>query len=86
MRRSDVPEQTNVYIYFCFMGEGGQEKKWVILAVRTRQAKMPMSAVTPPQGGNKLLACRVQRYLKELGANAGNITAKSDQEPRWRRC
>ena len=77
----DVPEQTEVHLDFCFMGDEGQEKKLSILAVRERQTKMTMSAVTPTKGENEFLARRVQAFLKEIGADKGNITVKSDQEP-----
>ena len=40
-----------------------------------------MSTVAPSKGKRQFLARRVQAFLKEIGADTGDITLKSDQEP-----
>jgi hypothetical protein len=42
---------------------------------------MTMSAVMPTKGDNEFAARRVQAFLREIGADKGDITVKSDQEP-----
>ena len=40
-----------------------------------------MSTVAPSKGERQFLARRVQAFLKEIGADTGDITLKSDQDP-----
>ena len=77
----ELPEQVEVRLGFCFMGDEGQDKKLTILAARERQTRMTMSTVAPTKGDNEFLARRVQAFLREIGADKGDITVKSDQEP-----
>jgi hypothetical protein len=40
-----------------------------------------MSAVSPSQGEQQFVSKRVQAFLRDIGADAGDITLESDQEP-----
>jgi hypothetical protein len=77
----ELPEQVEVHMDFFFMGEEGSEQKLTILAARERQTRMTMSTVVPTKGDNEFMAKRVQAFLREIGADKGDITVKSDQEP-----
>jgi hypothetical protein len=77
----EMPEQTEVHMDFFFVGDEGQNKKLTVLAVRERTTRMTMSAVAPSKGEQQFLAKRVQAFLKEIGADTGDITLRSDQEP-----
>ena len=48
------------------------------MAVRERQTRMTMNAVAPTKGDNEFMAKRVQAFLREIGADKGDITVKSD--------
>ena len=41
---------------------------------------MTMSTAVPTKGDNEFTAKRVQAFLREIGADKGDITMKSDQE------
>ena len=77
----EQPQQVEVHMDFFFMGDEGQEQKLTILAARERQTRMTMSTAVPTKGGNEFMAKRVQAFLREIGADKGDITMKSDQEP-----
>ena len=74
----EMPEQTEVHI---FVGDEDQNEKFAVLAARERTTRMTMSTVAPSKGERQFLARRVQAFLKEIGADTGDITLKSDQEP-----
>jgi hypothetical protein len=77
----EQPDQVEVHMDFSFMGEEGSEQKLTIVAVRERQTRMTMRAVAPTRGDNGFMAKRVQAFLREIGADKGNITMKSDRKP-----
>ena len=76
-----MPEQTVVRMEFFFVGDEEQNEKLTVLAARGRATRMTMSTVAPSKGERQFLARRVQTFLKEIGADTGDITLKSDREP-----
>ena len=52
----DMPEQVEVHMDFCCVGDEGHQKKLTILTARERQTRMTMSAVAPTKGVNEFLA------------------------------
>ena len=77
----EMPEQTEVHMDFFFVGDEDQNEKLAVLAARERTTRMTMSTVAPSKGKRQFLARRVQAFLREIGADTGDITLKSDQEP-----
>ena len=77
----EMPEQTEVHMDFFFVGDEDQNEKLEVLAARERTTRMTMSTVAPSKGKRQFLARRVQAFLREIGADTGDITLKSDQEP-----
>ena len=74
-------EQIEVHMDFFFVGDEDQNEKLTVLAAQERTMRMTMSTVAPSKGERQFLARRVQAFLKEIGADTGDITLKSDQEP-----
>ena len=81
MRCKDEPNQLEVHMDFCFPGEEKDGRKLTILVVRERSTRMTMSAVAPTKSSGEFLAKRVCAFLREIGADKGDITIKTDQEP-----
>ena len=77
----EMPEQTEVHMDFFFVGDEDHNEKFTVLAARERTTRMTMSAVAPSKGERQFLARRVHAFLKEIGADTGDSTLKSDQEP-----
>ena len=77
----ETPEQTEVHMDVFFVGDEDQNEKLTVLAARERTTRMTVSTVAPSKGERQFLARRVQAFLKEIGADTGDITLKSDQEP-----
>ena len=42
---------------------------------------MTLSTVVPSKSNGELMAKRVVAFMREIGIDKGNITAKTDQEP-----
>ena len=76
-----MPEQTEIHMDFCFLGDEGQEKKLTVLVARERSTRMTVSTVLPSKGSDEFAAKRMQAFLREIGADKGVLTLKSDQEP-----
>ena len=76
----EMPEQTEVHMDFFFVGDEDQNEKLAVLAARERTTRMTMSTVAPSKGERQFLARGVQAFLREIGADTGDITLKSDQE------
>ena len=77
----EMPEQTEVHMDWFFVGDEDKNEKLAVLAARERTTRMTMSTVAPSKGKRQFLARRVQAFLREIGADTGDITLKSDQEP-----
>ena len=77
----DEAYELEMHMDFCFMGEEKDSTKLTILVVRERRTRMTMSSVTPTKGDNEFLAKRLMAFLREIGADKGDIVVKTDQEP-----
>ena len=80
-KSKEQPEQLEVHMDFCFPGEETSNKKLTILVVRERKTRMTMSSVAPSKSSGEFLAKRVLAFMREIGADKGDITVKTDQEP-----
>ena len=74
----EMPEQTEVHMDFFFVGDEDQNEKLAVLAARERTTRMTMPTVAPSKGERQFLARRVQAFLREMGADTGDITLKSE--------
>ena len=83
-RQSDMPSGVEIHLDYCFPGEEDQDFKLTILVARDRGTKMTMSSVAPSKTCGEFIAKRVVAFMKEIGADQGDITIKSDQEPALR--
>ena len=52
-----------------------------VLVGRERATRMTASTVLPTKGCDEFAAKRMMAFLREIGADKGHITMKSDQEP-----
>ena len=77
-RQSDM--RSGVEIHLDFPGEEDQDFKLTILVARDRGTKMTMSSVAPSKTCGEFIAKRVVAFMKEIGADQGDITIKSSQE------
>ena len=73
----EMPEQTEVHMDSFFVGDEDQNEKLTVLAARERTTRMTVSTVAPSKGEQQFLARRVQAFLKEIGADTGDITLKA---------
>ena len=80
-RQSDMPSSVEIHLDCCFPGEEGQDFKLTILVARDRGTKMTMNSVAPSKTCGEFIAKRVVAFMKEIGADQGDITIKSDQGP-----
>ena len=80
-RQSDMPSGVEIHLDHCFPGEEDQDFKLTILVARDRGTKMTVSSVAPSKTCGEFIAKRVVAFMKEIGADQGDITIKSDQEP-----
>ena len=81
MRSKEEPSQLEVHMDFCFPGDEKDGRKLTILVARERITRMTLSAVAPTKSSGEFLAKRVCAFLREIGADKGDITMKTDQEP-----
>ncbi len=65
----------------CFPGEENNDKKLTGLVVRERQTRMTLSSGVPSKSNGEFMAKRVVAFMREIGIDKGDITAKTDHEP-----
>ncbi len=81
MRVKDEPEQAELHMDFCYPGEENNDKKLTVLVVRKGQTRMTLSSGVPSKSNGEFMAKRVVAFMREIGIDKGDITAKTDQEP-----
>ena len=75
-----MPSGVEIHLDYGFPGEEDQDFKLTILVARDRGTKMTMSSVAPSKTCGEFIAKRVVAFMKESGADQGDITIKFDQE------
>ena len=81
-KSSEAPTMPEIHMDFAFLGEEGDPGNTLpVLVVKERSTRMGMSAATPRKTTGTYIARRVMAFLKEVGCEVGDVTAKSDQEP-----
>ena len=64
-----------------FPGEEEGGKMLTVLVAKERLTKMKMASVTPSKSTGNFIARRIVVFMREVGCEQGDVTAKSDQEP-----
>jgi len=78
----EKPTRSELHFDYCFLGKEGEPHKTLpVLAVTERITGMRMGAAVPTKTTGTYSASRVMAFMKEVGCEYGDLTAKSDQEP-----
>ena len=82
LKSKDEHSLPEVHLDFGFLGEEGEPGNTLpVLVVRERWTRMTMSSATPSKSTGGFIAKRVVAFLREIGAEQGDLIVKSDQEP-----
>ena len=82
LKSKDEHSLPEVHLDFGFLGEEGEPGNTLrVLVVRERWTRMTMSSATPSKSTGSFIAKRVVAFLREIGAEQGDLIVKSDQEP-----
>jgi len=80
-RSKDEPRELELHMDFCFVGDEGREHKITILVARERCTRMTVASAAPSKGAAEFLARRLLAFLREIGADKGDLVVRCDQEP-----
>ena len=73
-----VPE---VHLDYMFMGDEKEGKTLAFLVARERETRVVLSTVAPRKTTGEWICRRLMAWLREIGLESVDITAKSDNEP-----
>jgi hypothetical protein len=85
--KKSVGEKTlpELHFDFCFLGDDGKKNEvgetLPVLVIREARSRMTMSAAAPSKSTGTFIARRCIAFLREIGCEACDVIAKSDQEP-----
>ena len=81
-RSVEKPNMNEVHFDYAFLGKEGEPGKLLpVLVVKERITGMTLASTVPTKSTGVFITKRVMAFLKEIGCEFGDITAKSDQEP-----
>ena len=80
-RNKDEPKELELHMDFCSVGDKSRERKITILVARERCTRMTLASATPSKGATEFLAKRLFAFLREVGADKGDLVVRCDQEP-----
>ena len=80
-KKDEEVRGVEVHMDYCFPGDEDDDFKLTILVARERGTRMTMSSVAPSKTTREFMARRVVAFMREVGADQGDIVVKCDQEP-----
>ena len=80
-KKDEEVRGVEVHMDYCFPGDEDEDFKLTILVARERGTRMTMSSVAPSKTTGEFMARRVVAFMREVGADQGDIVIKCDQEP-----